>query len=385
MGITREIPGGGAMTQAPDRRSLMMTFIDEAGWSGAELRPLAGDASTRRYVRLVRGAHTAMLMDQPRGAEMPACPPGASQSDRRKLGYNAMARLAGPDCRPFAALSHFLRGQGLSAPDTIAHDYANGFLLIEDLGDGRFADLISSGQNERPLYETAIDVLAGLHSVRAPEVLPVPGGGDVSLLPYDTLAMETEVHLLTEWFYPAATGHTLANDALLAFSDAWRSALGQLKISDPVVVLRDFHAENLMWLENRAGASRAGLLDFQDALAGSPAYDLISLTEDARRDVSAELGDAMTRRYVKHRRSLSSQFDEEAFRFAAALLATQRNTKIVGIFARLWKRDGKPRYTQFLPRMWGYLERDLSHPALGDLKGWFDKYIQREYRGTLGN
>lgn len=385
MGITREIPRGGAMTQAPARRSIMMAFIDQAGWGGAELRPLAGDASSRSYVRLVRGAHTAMLMDQPRGAEMAACPPGASESDRRKLGYNAMARLAGPDCRPFAAVGHFLRGQGLSAPDTIAHDYANGFLLIEDLGDGRFADLIMSGQSERPLYETAIDVLAGLHSVRAPEVLPVPGGGDVALLPYDTLAMESEVHLLTEWFYPAATGRTLANDAQLAFSDAWRSALGQLEISEPVVVLRDYHAENLMWLEGRAGASRAGLLDFQDALAGSPAYDLISLTEDARRDVSAELGDAMTDRYVEHRRSLNSQFDEEAFRFAAALLATQRNTKIVGIFARLWKRDGKPRYTQFLPRMWGYLERDLSHPALGDLKGWFDKYIQREYRGTLGN
>jgi N-acetylmuramate 1-kinase len=373
------------MTQDQTRHAPMMAFIDQAGWRGAELRPLAGDASTRRYVRLVRGSHSAMLMDQPRGVETLACPPGASEDERRQLGYNAMARLAGPDCRPFAALSDFLRRQNLSAPDIIAQDYENGFLLIEDLGDGRFADLILSGHNERPLYETAIDVLAELHQVRAPETLPVPGGGAVSLLRYDAVAMEAEVHLLTQWFYPAATGRVIESDALGAFGDAWRKALARLPARDPVVVLRDFHAENLMWLEHRSGVSRAGLLDFQDALAGSPAYDIISLTEDARRDVGIELADAMTRRYIDRRRSSSSQFDEEGFRFAAALLAAQRNTKIVGIFARLWKRDGKPRYTGFLPRMWGYLERDLSHPALGELKIWFDRHIPREYRGTLGN
>lgn len=326
-----------------------------------------------------------MLMDQARGAEAAACPPQASDAERMRLGYNAMARLAGPDCKPFAAVSHYLRQQGLSAPEVIAQDYDNGLLLIEDFGDGRFADLILNGQNELPLYETAVDVLARLHDVVAPHSLVVPGAEDRILLTYDSLAMEAEVQLLPEWFYPAATGQRISADAAADFALAWNGALKQLKLDQRVVVLRDYHAENLMWLENKVGVSRAGLLDFQDALAGSPAYDLISLTEDARRDVNVELADAMIDRYVLRRRASNPQFDEEGFRFAAALLAAQRNTKIVGIFARLWKRDGKTRYTQFLPRMWRYLDRDLSHPALHHLKRWFDKHVPQDLRGTLGN
>ncbi|MBP6012869.1 MAG: phosphotransferase [Alphaproteobacteria bacterium] len=363
----------------------MQAFIKSAGWSGAELHPLAGDASTRRYVRLARRGHTAMLMDQPRGAETAACPPGASEAERRALGYNAMARLAGPDCRPFAGVATFLRGHGLSAPEILAHDYDAGFLLIEDMGDGRFADLISTGTAERPLYETAIDALARLHTVPAPQILRVPGAADVHLLSYDAVVMEAEALLLADWFFPAASGGPLAADAREAFVTAWRAALAQLKVSAPVMILRDYHAENLMWLDERKGLARAGLLDFQDALSGSPAYDLISLTEDARREVSVELARAMTERYIALRRSAEPTFDEDAFRFAAALLAAQRNTKIVGIFSRLWKRDGKPRYTQYLPRMWGYLDRDLAHPALSPLKSWFDRNIPREWRGTLGN
>lgn len=326
-----------------------------------------------------------MLMDQPRNQEAAACPSGANEDERRRLGYNAMARLAGPDCKPFAAVSEFLRRHGLNAPQIIAHDYDSGFLLIEDFGDGRFADLILKGHSERPLYESAIDVLAHLHQVVAPENLAVPGAGAVPLLAYDVLALRTEVHLLLEWFYPAATGQSISMEAGQHFSEAWDDALKRIRPDKPVVVLRDFHAENLMWLEHPVGGSRAGLLDFQDALAGSSAYDLVSLTEDARRDVSTELAEEMFRRYVSKRRSVERAFDEEAFRFSAALLAAQRNTKIVGIFARLWKRDGKPRYTQYLPRMWRYLERDLSHPALGSLKSWFDTHIPQSLRGIPGS
>ncbi len=326
-----------------------------------------------------------MLMDQPRNSEAASCPPDASEEDRRRLGYNAMARLAGPDCRPFAAVSEFLRQQGFSAPEIIAHDYGTGFLLIEDFGNGRFADLILKGRNERPLYEAAIDVLVRLHQAEAPAYLPVPGSSPLTLLAYDALAMRTEVQLLLEWFYPAATGATISEEAGLQFKDAWNEALKQLQFDRPVMVLRDFHAENLMWLERSGGESNAGLLDFQDALAGSGAYDLVSLMEDARRDVSTELADEMFGRYVGKRRVLDNKFDEESFRFSAALLAAQRNTKIVGIFARLWKRDGKPRYTQFLPRMWRYLERDLSHPALRLLKTWFDTHIPQNLRGIPGS
>ncbi|MCE9521416.1 MAG: phosphotransferase [Alphaproteobacteria bacterium] len=339
------------------RHGHMLRFIEHSGWAGAELQPLAGDASTRRYVRLVRNGRTAMLMDQPRGAETATCPPSASAQERRALGYNAMARLAGPDCRPFAALSHYLRGRGLSAPEVLAHDYELGFLLIEDFGDGRFADLIAGGRAERPLYEAAINALVDLHAQPAPSTLSVPGAGAVHLLGYDAVAMEAEVLLLPEWFIPAASGAPLSGEAREEYVAAWRGALAQLTERAPVVVLRDYHAENLMWMDQRTGIARAGLLDFQDALAGSPAYDLISLVEDARRDVSVDLAHAMTRLYIAARKSRETGFDEEAFRFAAALLAAQRNTKIVGIFARLWKRDGKPRYTAYLPRMWGYLDR----------------------------
>lgn len=367
------------------RDELAKAFAARAGWGDADVQPLPGDASTRRYVRLVRGARSAMLMDQPRGAETAACPPDASDHARKTLGYNASARLAGPDTRPFAALAHFLKSNGLSAPEIIAHDYDGGFLLIEDFGEGRFADLMSAGHAEVPFYETAVDVLARLHEVRAPQLLKVPGAADRHLLAYDALAMQAEVQLLIDWFHPAAIGGEVSASAQAEFSEAWRVALAQLRIDTPVVVLRDYHAENLMWLADRPGVARAGLLDFQDALAGSPAYDLISLTEDARRDVSPDLADAMTARYVRLRKASDPQFNEEAFRFAAALLAAQRNTKIVGIFARLWKRDGKPRYTQYLPRMWRYLERDLSHGALTNLKAWFDKNIPQSCRGTSGN
>lgn len=370
------------MSAAAGRREEdMRAFLAAAGWGDARVDALPGDASTRRYCRLSRGDRVAMLMDQPRGVEAAACPPDATQAERAALGYNAMARLAGPDCRPFAAVSAFLTGCGLSAPHILAQDYGRGFLLIEDFGNGRMADLIAGGAEEAGFYETAVDALAHLHRTPAPRALSIPGGGEMRLLAYDGMAMLAEVKLLTEWFYPAATGGALPGDAAVEFEAAWRSALERLQVPAPVVILRDYHAENIMWLEGRAGVQRAGLLDFQDALAGSPAYDLISLTEDARREVSADLAEAMTDRYIARRRSDDAAFDAEAFRFAAALLAAQRNTKIVGIFARLWKRDGKPRYTQYLPRMWRYLARDLSHPALAGLRDWFDRHVPAHLRG----
>lgn len=374
-----------SQTVHDSRESQIRDFVDKAGFKQAEIQPMPGDASSRRYARVLRPGSSLILMDQSRGVEAAACPPDANEARRKDLGYNAMARLAGPDCRPFAAVSTFLREHGLSAPEIIAHDYENGLLLIEDLGNGRFADLIIGGRPERPLYETAVDALVRLHQVPAPAHLRVPGDTNRHLLAYDSLAMLAEVQLLVDWFYPAAFGHKLPLSAVAEFEQVWREALALLRVGSPVVVLRDYHAENLMWLEDRTDVRRAGLLDFQDALSGSAAYDLISLTEDARREVSVDLADEMTKRYIGRRLEDDAAFDAEAFRFAAALLAAQRNTKIVGIFARLWKRDGKPRYTQYLPRMWRYLHRDLNHAALKPLKAWFDKHIPTTHRGTLGN
>ena len=366
-----------------DRKAQIDAFLAKSGWGKAERHPLPGDASTRRYIRVAERGKTAMLMDQPRGAETAACPPDASDEQRRALGYNAIARLAGPDCRPFAALAAHLKRAGLSAPEIIAHDYDQGFLLIEDFGDGRFADLMTGGQAEQPFYENAIDALLHLHQAAAPSTLQVPSAGALPLLTYDAMAMEIEVDLLPEWFYPAAAGRKMSADQRAEFLALWRAAFAKLDLSKPVLVLRDYHAENLMWLDGRSGIARSGLLDFQDALAGSPAYDVISLLEDARREVSPELAEKMTARYIAGRKARDAAFDTEAFKLAASLLAAQRNTKIVGIFSRLWKRDGKPRYTNYLPRMWRYLDRDLQHPDLRALKGWFDRTIPSDWRSTL--
>ncbi len=366
-----------------DRQAAIDDFLEKNGLGKAERHPLLGDASTRRYIRIAERGRTTLLMDQPRGAETAACPADASEAQRRALGYNAIARLAGPDTRPFAALAAHLKLQGLSAPEIVAHDYAQGFLLIEDFGDGRFADLMSNGHQAEPFYENAIDALVHLHDTPAPKALNVPGGGTVPLLAYDAMAMEIEVDLLPEWFYPAASGNKLGDAQRAEFLALWRAAFAKLDLTKPVLTLRDYHDENLMWLDDRHGIARSGLLDFQDALAGSPAYDVISLLEDARREVPLALAQKMTLRYITGRKARDPNFDVAKFKLAAALLAAQRNTKIVGIFSRLWKRDGKPRYTGYLPRMWGYLERDLEHPELRPLKAWFDKSIPRTWRGAL--
>jgi N-acetylmuramate 1-kinase len=365
------------------RNAQISAFLDSTGWRDAERRPLPGDASTRRYVRLVRGPNTAMLLDQPQGAETSACPPDADDATRLKLGYNAVARLAGPDTRQFAAVAAELNAYGLSAPRLLAADYGHGLLLTEDLGDARFADIIRDGAPEQPLYAAAIEVLAELHRSPAPKILRQAGGVAANLLAYDVLAMSAELDLLPEWFFPVASGQACPKSARAAYREAWGGVLRAGSALAPVMTLRDYHAENLMWLPEREGVQRVGLLDFQDALAGSPAYDLISLLEDARRDVAPELAASMTDHYVALRKRQTPSFDEAALRQDAAILAAQRNAKIIGIFARLWRRDGKPRYLSFLPRMWGYMERDLAHPALTGVRHWFDAHVPQGWRGAI--
>lgn len=359
------------------------SFLDSVGWAGAERRPLPGDASTRRYVRLVRGPNVAMLLDQPQGAETAACPPDADEATRIRLGYNAVARLAGPNTMQFAAIAAELNAMGLSAPKVLAADYGKGLLLTEDLGDARFADIIRDGAAEAPLYAAAVETLVELHAHPAPKAMARAKDAHGDLLPYDRLALLAEVELLPEWFFPVASGSDCPSAARDSYRAAWAQALTGLGGLTPVMTLRDYHAENLMWLPDRDGVSRVGLLDFQDALAGSPAYDLISLLEDARRDVSSDLAGAMTAHYVSLRRQREPSFDETAFRQDAAILAAQRNAKIIGIFARLWRRDGKPRYLGFLPRMWAYMHRDLSHPAMADLRRWFDAHVPHTWRGAI--
>jgi N-acetylmuramate 1-kinase len=365
------------MTGTTTRDEALRAFLKDAGWSRASLAPLPGDASTRRYIRVSQDGRNAMLMDQPQHAETATAGPNATPEERHKLGYNAVARLAGADTGRFVAASRYLRGRGLAAPDIYADVAAQGFVLLEDLGDGVYAQMMSHGQAEAPLYEAAIDALVTLHQAQAPRDLCA----GKPLFAYDETAMLAETDLLTEWFLPLASGQPVSDATRTEHRALWREALAALPKYTPVFVHRDYHAENLMWLPDRSGVARVGMIDFQDALAGHPAYDLISLLEDARREVSPAMSDFMTALYIARAHAAGLTIDEHHFRAAAALLAAQRNAKIIGIFARLYKRDGKPRYLAFLPRMWRYMERDLSHPSLAKLKAWYDRAVPAELRG----
>lgn len=353
-------------------------FLSRAGWGHATRIPLAGDASTRRYIRLRRGGETALLMDQPQGAEAPTAGSTATPEQRKALGYNAVARLAGADCARFVAAANYLRGLGLSAPEIYADDAAQGLVLIEDLGTDLFVDSLAKGEDERALYRGAAEVLARLHAANAPQVLEP----DKDLHAYDETALLAETELLTEWFFPVALGRKATEAEVSEFRDLWRKTLAPQLAAPAVFVHRDYHAQNLMWLADRRGPARVGLIDFQDAVAGSTAYDMISLVEDARRDVPAEIGRLTVAHYAKAMCDQGTPVDGEAFAHAMAVFAAQRNTKIAGIFARLYRRDGKPRYLAYLPRVWSYLAADLNHPALAPLKSWYDRAIPLGARGV---
>jgi len=364
-----------------ERVDAMSSFLARAGWGEALRIPLQGDASTRRYIRLKLGERSALLMDQPQFAETPAAAADATPEERRALGYNAVARLAGADCARFVAVANYLRAKGLSAPEIYADDAAQGFVLLEDLGDDLYADVLERGAGEVPLYGAAAEVLAKLHADPAPALL-LP---DKHLHAYDETALLAEVDLLTEWFFPAALGRKASETEVSEHRALWREALAPHLRTPPVLVLRDYHAQNLLWLPARSGVARVGLIDFQDAVAGAKAYDLISLVEDARRDVPPAVAEGATARYLDAMRAQGTPLDADAFSGEMAVLAAQRNAKIVGIFARLYRRDGKERYLAYLPRVWTYLGRDLEHPALGALKSWYDRAVPQAARGVPPN
>ena len=305
-------------------------FLAQHGWAGA-IAPVAGDASFRRYFRVASEGRTAILMDAPPPHEDP---------------------------RPFIAIAGWLRGRGFAAPAIHAVDLDQGLVLLEDFGDIRLRETADAGEDGAlPHYAAAIDLLVDLHAH------PAEG-----LAPYDRAVLHREAGLLVEWYCPAIG---LDVDAE-GYRAAWDAVFDHALTDEPVTVLRDYHAENLMLV----GADRSlGLLDFQDALAGHPAYALVSLVQDARRDVEPNVEEAMLRRYR------AATGAGEDFMAAYHVLGAQRNAKIIGIFTRLWKRDGKPRYPTLCPRVWAYLERDLSHPALGPVARWFDDNVPPEMRG----
>jgi hypothetical protein len=250
-----------------------------------------------------------------------------------------------------------------------AEDRAAGFLLIEDFGDDTYARLLDRGADERALYTLAVDTLVELQRA-------VDAYGSPDLPAYDAERLLAEAALLVDWYAPAALGQPLCDARRNEYLDRWRMLLPQAALPSETLVLRDYHVDNLMLLPDRAGVQGCGLLDFQDAVCGPPSYDLVSLLDDARRDVPADLRRRMTERYL----AAFPALDRAAFVRSAAILAAQRNCKILGIFARLWRRDGKPRYLVHLPRIWRLLEQELAHPALEPIARWLDRHLPRSAR-----
>ncbi|KAA5600453.1 tRNA (adenosine(37)-N6)-threonylcarbamoyltransferase complex ATPase subunit type 1 TsaE [Blastochloris sulfoviridis] len=383
--------GHGAFAARLKRVREIRVFLHAAGWGDAVRRPLAGDASSRRFERLSEPGRHAVLMDAPARPDGPPV--------RGGLPYSRIAHLA-ETVTPFVAMAHALRERGLSAPDILAADLARGLLIVEDLGDGRLVE----GTPPRPIvarYRAAIELLAALHATPLPPCVPVAVRVDHILPRYDFDAFLIEVELLVDWYLPFR-GVVAEPGLREAFAALWREALGAVigadngaatsdapdhaattnaattngaKNDEATWVLRDVHSPNLIWLEDREGLARVGLIDFQDAVIGPAAYDVASLAQDARVDVAEDVELALLGHYVAQRRGVDPAFDAKRFARDYAVLGAQRATKILGIFARLAKRDGKPLYLAHMPRVARYLGRCLAHPHLAPLKAWYAAHV----------
>ncbi len=369
-------PRGTDAAAPPDltgRPEACEAFLRTHDLAAAMREPMAGDASTRAYVRLHRaGAPSLILMDAPPAAESAAAPANATAAQRIALGYNAVTRLAGGRVDAWAAVAAFLHTRNLSAPAVVALDAAQGFAVLEDLGPDLFRDRLDAGADPVAVYGQAVDLLVELHAEPPPAALPVPGGGSWALPTYDALALRMGLDLWLQWWPPLAGMAPPPPEALARWPDLWAPVLARGEAGASVFTHRDYHAENLLWLPKRTGAARVGLLDFQDAVCGHPAWDLVSLLQDARREVPQFLEAAMLARYVAARPEL----DAEAFRADYAALGALNALRILGpVFARQIGAFGREKYRAFLPRMWRHLERDLEHPGLASLKAWFDRYV----------
>ena len=334
-----------------------------AGWSNAKREFMLGDASVRAYERLRRSDRTAILMIAP------ARPDG--QPIRYGKPYSAIARLA-EDVKPFVAMANGLREQGFSAPAIQAMDLKTGLLLIEDFGH---ETVLVDGKPDLERYTTAVELLAQLHGHSLPDRLPVNGEIEYRIPPYDLDALLIEVELMLDWYLPHCGKSGLAASARGSFINAWKAVLAEVMLAPRTWVLRDFHSPNLMWLPERTATSRIGLIDFQDAVMGNAAYDVASLAQDARVDLEDGFEIRLLGHYVKKRRETDIAFNVATFARDYAVMATQRNTKILGIFARLNQRDGKPAYLRHLPRIEAYVRASLAHPALAALKIWYQTHV----------
>lgn len=363
------ITASGAWEQALRRNDAIRNFLASTRWASARRSFLEGDASFRRYETLTGAGQSAILMD------MPSRPDGPPV--RHGKPYSAIAHLA-EDIGAVIAVNAVLCERGYSAPHIEAHDLQSGLAVIEDLGRNVYGRMILDGADMREPMAEAIAVLARMACQAWPAAVPLDGG--LRVIPrYDTGAQLIEVDLLPSWFWPHVTGQEIPDAARAEFEALWQSLLPHAEAKDPVWVLRDYHSPNLLWLPEREGLRRVGVIDTQDCLLGHPAYDLASLLQDARTDIAFDTADRLYARYCELRAD-NAAFHRASFDLAYAILGAQRATKILGIFARLSKRDGKHAYLRHIPRVSRYLERDLSHPRLAALKAWFDRHLPPSLR-----
>ena len=332
-----------------NRQKALNVFLADNGWKPEHRSPLAYDASFRRYDRLLDGDRRAVLMDAPPPQE---------------------------DTRSFIMVAELLVSLGLSAPKIYAQNTDHGFLLLEDFGDRTYTRVLKEfPMQEQFLYEQAVDALIYLH--KTPEKVQITS----SLAAYNTKTLLGEVHLLTDWYIPYVTTESLAPEAMVAYKVVWEELFDYVQSQPKCLVLRDFHVDNLLSLDEKAGIRACGLLDFQDALAGSRAYDLMSLLEDARRDIDDQIIKILKQRYYAAFENLAAPgIERDAFDATYAILGAGRHAKVIGVFVRLYVRDDKPNYLIHIPRVWRLLERSLNHPMLLPVLDWFDTYVPKNLR-----
>lgn len=358
------LTGFGSFARRLDLSRGTHDLLKSAGWDGADRIYMQGEASSRVYERLVKPTgETAILMISPPRPDGPAI--------RYGKPYSALAHLA-ESIRPFIAVDEGLRERGFSAPAIYASDLAGGLAVLEDFGTQSFVD---SDNIIVERYGEAVVALAKLHQLVLPETLQVTPEETYRIPPYDLDALSIEIELVLDWYAPHIAQIVLASGAKATFVSLWQNVLKDVLPARPTWTLRDYHSPNLLWLPDRQGLARVGILDFQDCVLGHPAYDVVSLLQDARVDVPNEAELKLLSQYALSRRGGDQSFDMAAFARAYAVLGAQRATKILGIFARLAKRDHKPQYLKHLPRVRKYLAKGLAHPMMADVRTWYETYL----------